>query len=157
METATRFKVIVRGFGSSVEEYQRARLASRTELPELSPAQREMAERFGVKEDDYKRGYLAGLYGERRMQEKGRKLGELTEETLSGLAPYRLRAVIGDMFEETWVLRVQKGVERILNVQLEREFVDDTFDAPASPSESDKALFRSRILQELGVKAAEKS
>ena len=72
----------------------------------------------------------------------------MAADILDALGPeYAVMAVIGEMFEERWTLRIQKGQERIFDVVLERGFVDDLLDSGLAGYRSD---LKNRILKGLG-------
>lgn len=132
MTKQQKFEVFVSDYSSSVEEWKRAMAAPRSELPPLSEQQREVARKFGVSDEEYARGVLAGLYGEERMRCRGERLGELVESILQGLgAPYRLAAIKAEMFNGRWVCRIETP-ERIANVAVPRELADDVLDSGAT-------------------------
>ena len=124
-----KFEVFVSDFSTSVEEWRRAMNAPSSELPELNAEQKEVVRRFGITEEEYKRGHLAGIYGQRRMRLRAVELGRAVQEILDGLgAGYQLKAVIAEMMKERWVARIQ-APQKIVNVAIERELGDDIVDS----------------------------
>jgi hypothetical protein len=129
MTKQQKFEVLVSDYSSSVEEWKRAMVAPRSELPPLSEQQREVARKFGVSDEEYARGVLAGLYGEERIRSRGEQLGELVETILQGLGPtYRLAAIKAEMFNGRWICRIMTP-EKIANVAVPRELADDVLDS----------------------------
>ena len=123
------FEVFVSGLSTTVEEWRRALNAPNSELPPLNAEQKEAAQRFGISEEEYARGYLAGLYGQDRMVARGAELGRAVEAILAGLgADYQLRAVIAEMTKGRWVVRIQTP-QQIVNVAVPRELADDVIDS----------------------------
>jgi len=129
MTKRQKFEVFVSDHSSSIEEWKQAMAARRSELPPLSEQQREVARKFGVTDEEYARGVLAGQYGEKRMRSRGERLGELVETILQGLGPaYRLAAIKAEMFNGRWVCRIETP-EKIANVAVPRELADDVLDS----------------------------
>lgn len=144
---ASNFDVFVSDNTTSVEEWRRALKAPLSELPELSPAQMEIVKKFGVKEEEYKRGVLAGIYGNRRMHQRGVDLGKAIGSILEGLAgPYNLKAVIAEFAKERWVARVQ-APDKIVNIAIDRDLADDVVD---SDTVQDQERLKILLLKSLG-------
>ena len=142
-----RFQIVVSDYSSSVDEWKRALGAPRSELPKLNEQQKEVARKFGISDEEYARGLLAGLYGEERMRQRGQHLGEVVEEILGGLGEdYRLAAVTAQMFEGRWILRIQTPA-KIVNVAVPRELADDVLDSGAI-EEIDK--LKAQVLSAVG-------
>ncbi len=126
------FQVVASDYASSVGEWKRALEAPRAELPKLTSQQKEIVRKFGVTDEEYRRGLLAGLYGQERMRTRGQGLGELVEKILEGLGPgHRLVAVVAEMVKDRWVLRIQTP-EKVANVSVPRELADDVLDSSVS-------------------------
>lgn len=125
----SNFEVIVWGYSSSIEEWQRAMGAPSSELPELNAAQKEVARKFGISEERYARGFLAGLYGQDGLRARGTELGRAVEAILARLGTdYQLRAVKAEMAKGRWVVRIQ-APPQIVNVAVPRELADDIIDS----------------------------
>jgi len=121
--------------------------AQPNELPALNEQQKYVARRFGVTEEDYRRSLLAGLYGEKRLWERGRDLGLLVQDVLAGLGPdYQVAVVKSEMIECRWIVRV-KASSKVVDLNFSRELVDDALDSHA-PEEIDRV--RRRVLEGLG-------
>lgn len=130
MGDAVNFEIVIQGFESSVEEYTRAQRAPASDLPPLNEAQKDMARRFQMTEEQYQRGFLAGLYGQKRKRARGVTLGRVAEEALASLGPdYRLRMVRWDFDRDLWWFRVQKGNERVVDIPISWELGEDMLDA----------------------------
>ena len=142
-----KFQVFVSGFSSSIEEWRRALNAPTSELPELNPEQKEVVRKFGITEEEYRRGHLAGVYGQQRMQRRAIELGKAVEEILDGFAAgYQLKAVIAEMMKERWVVRIQTP-KKIVNVAIDRELGDDVID---SNTIQDQERLEELLLSSLG-------
>ncbi len=103
--------------------------APKSELPELSAEQKDFAKRFGVSEEDYRRGQAAGQYGNERMRDKGHRLGEQVEQILENLGKnYRLAAVLWEGSRLRWLLRVETP-ERVVGIPVPFELADDVVDS----------------------------
>ena len=110
-----RFDVQVPDYTSSVEEYHRAQLAPRSELPKLS-------------EEEYARGVLAGLYGRERKMARARRLGEAVQGLLEGLGDgHRVLSVLSDVDRSRWIVAIQTP-EGVRNVVIPLELADDVLD-----------------------------
>lgn len=127
MEHAS-FQVVVSDYTSSVDEWRRAQKAAKSELPELSDAQRQVARKFGIVEEEYARSVLAGQYDMRRMAARTRKLGEEVEGILREVSPtYRVVMVGVEMFRDRWLVRL-KSPDKEVGVAVPRELGDDVID-----------------------------
>jgi hypothetical protein len=123
------FKVYISGSSSSAEEWKRALEAPETELRKLTDEQKEVARRFQITEEEYARGVLAFLYGERAQKERGEKLGNTIVRILEGLgAGYKLLAVVLEGVKLRWVLRIEtpKGIK---SISIPLEVADDVIDS----------------------------
>jgi hypothetical protein len=124
------FEVIVAGNGgSSIEEWKRAQKAPDSELPPLNEAQKEVARKFGINEEQYQRSYLSLRYGEERTRSRAKALGVVVEEILESLGRrYRLLAVVAEMANCRWVVRIQTS-GRAVGIAISRELGDDIVDS----------------------------
>src|SRR5208337_4686637 len=126
---APHFNVFVSGVTSSVEDWQKAMNAPKTELPKLNQEQREVARKMGISEEEYARGVLVGQYGEKTQLERGRALGKRIEEILEGLGdPYRLEALIREGVKFRWVARIETPGEP-KSVAIAMDLADDIIDS----------------------------
>jgi len=141
------FEVVVSDYSVSVDEWRRAQEVRRSDLPELNQEQKEVARKFGVTEEEYARGVLAGLYGRERMSGRAQGLGEEVNKILEGLGPdHRVLAVVAEMFKGRWILRIQTP-EKVVNVAIPRELADDVLDSGAV---EDFEKLKTRVLSDLG-------
>ena len=124
----TSFEVRVPDYSSSVEEYHRALLAPRSELPKLSEEEREIARKFKISEDEYARGVLAGLYGRERKMARARRLGGAIQDILKRLGDdERVICVASDVDRLRWMVTIQtRGGAR--NVAVPFELANDVID-----------------------------
>jgi hypothetical protein len=126
---APHFNIFVSGSTGSVEDWQRAMNAPKSELPKLNEEQRSVARKMGMSEEEYARGVLVGQYGERREVERGRQLGQRIEEIVGGLgAPYRLEALIREGVKFRWVARIDT-LKEPKNIAIGMELADDIIDS----------------------------
>lgn len=122
------FDVHVPDFTSSVEEYHRAQLAPRSELPKLGEEEKEIARKFKISEEEYARGVLAGLYGRERKMARARRLGEAIQEILEGLGGHdHVLSVLCDVDRSRWMVTIQTR-EGVRNVAVPLELADDVID-----------------------------
>ena len=146
---APHFNVFVSGSTGSVEDWQKAMNAPKSELPELNEEQREVARKMGISEEEYARGVLVGRYGENRQRERGQKLGQKIEEVLEGLGEsYKLEALIREGVKFRWVARINTPREP-KNVAIGRDLADDIID---STTVQDMERLRVMILEALDRK-----
>ncbi len=128
METP-QFKVEVSDYSVSVDEWRRAQSAPNSELPELSEAQRDVAGKFGISEEDYARSVLAGRYGVHRLRKRTAKLGVGIEKILHEVSPgCRVSKVIAEMFRERWVILIRTPSGDI-GVSVPRDLGDEFLDS----------------------------
>jgi len=139
-------KIYIPDYSSSVAEWRKAQQAAPSELPELTPQQKEVARKFGVTEEEYQRTVLAGLYGLRRMTARAQALGEEVQKILEGLGRGgRVIAVSRDMDRLSWLVRIETR-KRDVNVLVSQELTDDLFD---SASEEERERLRARVVSSL--------
>lgn len=93
------FKIIVQGYRTSVNEWDRARRAGKEELPKLTEEQKAFARKVGVSEEDYARKVLAGRYGSERLAAEAERFGRLVQEVLADFkSQQRAEIEITDVF-----------------------------------------------------------
>jgi len=123
------YRVSVSDYSSSIEEWKRASTVPVSKLPPLSADQKRIVQKLGVTEEDYQRGLLAGLYGNKRQREKGRRLGERVSEVLKTLGgAYRLAEVLWEGTRLRWLVRIETP-ETIVGVPVPFELADDAVDS----------------------------
>ncbi len=122
-------EVDVRDSSSSVEDWIRAQRADRAELPELSGDERDVARRFGIGEEEYARGVLAGNYGRERKVQRGRQLGEEVQRILDDLSggKDRVAALFYDGNKRRWIVTVETP-HGLSNVAVPLDLADDILD-----------------------------
>jgi len=141
------FEIFISGSTGSVEDWQNAMNAPKSELPKLSNEQKEVARRMEMSEEEYARGVLVGRYGENRQKQRGEKLGQRIEEILEGLGkPYQLEALLREGVKFRWVARIRtSGPPK--NVAIGFDLADDIID---SGTVQDMERLRVLMLQALG-------
>ena len=123
------FEVHIRSNSSAAEEWKRAMEAPVTELPQLSDAQKEMAKRFEVTEEEYARGELASIYSRQRLKVKGERLGSIVGEILQNLGRAgRVAAVLYEGGKLRWIIRIEMS-SGVRNIALAYELVNDVIDS----------------------------
>jgi hypothetical protein len=138
-----RFEIYIPGHSSSVAEWRKAQQAPPSELPELTARQKEVAQKFGITEEEYARNVLAGLYGGQRMRERAQALGEAVQKVLEGLRRgERVIAVSRDMDRLSWVVRIETR-KKDVDVFVSQELADDLFD---SASEEERERLTARVV-----------
>jgi hypothetical protein len=142
------FQVVVSDYTCSLDEWRQAQEAAKSELPELNEAQREVARKFGIGEEEYARSVLAGQYGVRRMAARSRKLGEEVEGVLRELSPkYRVVMVVAEMFRGRWIVRL-KSPDKEVGMAIPRELGDDLIDSHLREAAEQ---LRAKVLYSLGL------
>lgn len=123
-----RFEIVVPDYSSSVDEWQRAMQAAESELPKLTDEQKEVARKFKISAEEYARGVLAGLYGQKRMRDRAQRLGEWVQAILEeGGSGDRVTGVRYQMDRLRWILTIRTA-EGEANIAVPREIVDDVLD-----------------------------
>lgn len=123
------FQVYISGGTVSLDDWRLAMEANELELPPLSQAQKDAAQRIGMAEPEYARGVLAEIYGEREQQKKGKRLGEIIVDCLDQTGRgWRLDALIRRGAEGVWIARAEgEGISSQIEIPL--ELVDDVVDS----------------------------
>jgi hypothetical protein len=112
------FRVFLSGGTVSLDAWRQAMEAGQSDLPVLSEAQREAAQRIGMTEPEYARGALAGEIGEKRQLERGKRLGEIINDILNRVGQgWKLESLVRKGTEFVWIARLgttgEAGEERI--------------------------------------------
>jgi hypothetical protein len=131
------FEVVVSDYTASIEEWRKAQEAPDSAVPVLSADQKQAARMLGVAEEAYARSVLAGNYGQERMQNRARELGQILNGMANDFLPgSAIDSVIADMFRGIWLvgLRTANGGATIT---VPRELADDVLDS-GQASECDK-------------------
>ena len=143
------YAVSVSDYAASVDHWRLAQQATRSQLPKLDQQQKELARKFKVSEEEYARGVLAGIYGQKAMRGRGRSLGEVVQGILDGLGPdHRVVAVFAEMSKGRWIVRIHTPNE-VANIAVPRELADDVVDSGAT---EDIEKLRVCVLSGLGRK-----
>ncbi len=122
------FEVYIRSNSSTAEEWKRAMEAPASELPSLDEEQKEMANRFGIAEEEYARGELARIYGQQGLRERGSKLGGIVQRILSARdSGYHLTAVLYEDLKARWIVQFETP-GGIRSVSIARDLADDVID-----------------------------
>ena len=132
MANDKEFDVFVSGGNTSVDEYRRAMVAPKSELPELTEQQKLVAKRLGLSEEEYRRGVLADEFGHSRMLERGKRLGEVIQGVFDGLGgKYHVEAIKAEMVNLRWLVRIASA-DREVVADIPRALADDAVDSGAS-------------------------
>jgi hypothetical protein len=104
---------------------------------ELTPEERELAQKFGVTEEQFQRSKLALAEKADRVRARAVKLGHVVESILGPLgAEYALEGVARNIDTLSWTLRVRTP-RAVVNVPVSWELVDDVLDS-GTKTESDR-------------------
>jgi len=119
-------RVFVHAATSTAEEWKRALEAPEADLPKLTEEQKDSAKRFGISEEEYARGVLAGDLGKKRLEEFGHRLRELALQTLARLGTgYDVKAVIFEGFKMRWIVRVQLPSGQLRNLDIPDDLAEE--------------------------------
>lgn len=122
------FNIVVSDYTTSMEEWRRAQQAPKSELPDLTEEQKEVARKFKISVEEYARGVLAGRYGQKRMKERARRLGEQVQSLLDEWGGNdSVVAVIYEMDRLRWIVGIQTS-GKTSHVAVPRELADDILD-----------------------------
>jgi len=126
------FEVILGSSPTSLDDWRRAQTADPSELPALNNAQKEVAKKLCITEDQYQRSYLSLVYGRERMLDRTRNLGTIVEKLLEETSRnYRLLAIAERMDQGQWIAEI-KVPRQLVNVEIPRELGDDLLDSRRS-------------------------
>jgi hypothetical protein len=138
----------------SADEWKRAMTAPESELKAVLPLteeQKEAADKFGMTEEEYARGELARIYGQRGLRSKAQELGAILQTMLSEISPEsRLIAVLYEGMNLRWVVRIEMP-QGIRNLSVSRELADDVLDSGLFEAVQQ---LKSHLKHNLDVKAA---
>lgn len=123
------FQIYISGSTSSSEDWRRAMEAPEGELPSLNDEQKEVARKFEMSESEYARGVLVHEIGEKRQQERGKKLGRQIVEILERYRPgYSLDALMRKGVDFVWLARIESA-GRLSVVKIPLDIADDVIDS----------------------------
>jgi len=138
------FEVLVADYPSSIEDYQRAQRAPKSELPQLSDDQKAVARGFKISEEEYARGVLAGIYGREKERSRGKCLGEEIQKIIDSIGEDgHVARVVFETDRLRWLVTIRTS-KRLVNVAIPLELADDVLDS----------ALRARV-EELRVRVAE--
>ena len=124
-----QFEVIVYGGPTSLKDWQRAQEAATSDLPSLNEAQKEVAYKFGLTEEQYKRSYLSLLYGQERLRDRTESLGSAIQEILARTGKdYRVTSIAAQMDRERWIVEIDRN-RQVVQIAIPRELGDDFLDS----------------------------
>lgn len=132
-----------------MEEFLRASSAPESELPQLTPGQKEFARRFGLPEQDYARHLLANRYGRDRIVRGAQELGRAIQLILgtSGNG-WRLLAIKVDLSSGPRAIQFETG-RGITEVNVPLELAAALLRRGTLEDEEKKTL-KSALLSHLG-------
>jgi hypothetical protein len=128
-------EITVDGWRASVADWNAARSVPDTELPPLTPEQREVAKKLGVSENDYARSALAGERAREVLLRKTERFARLLEQRLSAL---KLHATVTRVMLRTFEHRFDVEIDansQLVPLRIEESLVDDYFDGGSIEAE----------------------
>jgi hypothetical protein len=103
---------------------------SSPDIRNLTDAEKNMARKLGLAEEQYRQSKADLLAGEERRRERGQDLGEIVQQFLTELGPdYRILSITWNVDTLTWRLEIGIPGGAKKNVALSWELVDDALDA----------------------------
>jgi len=128
-------EIAVDGWRAGAAEWDAVRSLPASELPSLSPEQREVAKKLGVSEQDYARSALAGERTREVLLRKTERLARLLEQRMqgSGLSGTITRVMLRTI-EHRFDVEVQSS-GRFVPLRIEESLVDDYFDGGSADAE----------------------
>ncbi len=140
------FDIHLSDYSSSLEDWNKAEKAPLSELPDLSDEERELAQKLGLSEDEYRRHKLVGEYGQERLLTRARALGERVQAILEGArSEYKLSAIFRNVDGGLWILRLEGKADE-QDVSISWELADDLLDSGGAEYEE---RFKNKILSAL--------
>jgi hypothetical protein len=129
MQDAPKFEIRVPGFHGSVDEARQARGIPASELPPISEEEHEVASKLDISDESYRRGKLAGIFGQQRIESRAADLGRQVEELLAGVEKgYGLSSVTWNGSTHSWTLEIATPQGQH-NVALSGDLVNDVLDS----------------------------
>jgi len=128
-------QIAVDGIRASVQDWEAVRDLPREQLPRLNDAQREVARKLGIPEDDYARSALAGQRTQESLLAKTERLARLLDQRVKALAQ---EATIHSVTLRTWDHKFDVDLElasRRCPLRIEENIVDDLFDSGSREAE----------------------
>jgi hypothetical protein len=118
-------EIIIDGWRAGGEEREQAQSVPANKLPPLSEAQKEVAKKMGISQEDYARSAFAGKLNQERLLEKTRRFAEILDGKLrskiKGARIDRIRLVT---IEHEYRIELLANGKKIL-FRVSEEMVDD--------------------------------
>ena len=144
------FRVIPASVPASTEEWQRARYAPLSELPQLTDEQMSEVRQFSLNEEEYKRfRVLLRKYVLERQHRQGTEFGSLIQKMIEPLGDhYSLATVSRRGTPLGWRVTIRHEQKGVFEFQCPLEVVEALAEGSASDEETEG--LRHNILAELG-------
>src|SRR5262249_13402033 len=128
-------EISVQGWKASPSEWEAVRRLPKDQLPPLTEAQKEVARKLGVSEEDYARSALAGERTQNALLTKTETFAHLLEKKLRDMGSNAtvenvVLQILDDRFEV--LLRVNG---KLLPLRIKEEIVDDLFESGSAEAE----------------------
>jgi hypothetical protein len=118
-------EIIIDGWRAGGEDRKEALSVPANRLPPLSEAQKEVAKKMGISEEDYARSAFAGRLNQERLLEKARRFAEILngklQSKMNGARIDRVRLVT---IEHEYRIELSAGERKVL-YRVAEEMVDD--------------------------------
>ena len=120
---APNFEIRISGYPPAEEQH------TSSSVGELTAEEKELAQKFGVTEEQFRRSKLALAEKADRLHARAVELGQLVESILGPLGPdYRLEGLARNIDTMSWTLRIRTPTG-VFNVPISWELVDDVLDS----------------------------
>jgi hypothetical protein len=118
-------EIIIDGWRAGGEERRQAQSVPAGELPPLSEAQKEVAKKMGISQEDYARSAFAGRLNQERLLEKTRRFAENLDNKLrSKVNGARVDRIRLDTLEHEYHIELRAN-ERRTFFRVSEDMVDD--------------------------------
>ena len=122
-------EVVLEGSYTSAEDRRRAYQIPQEELPPLTQLQERLAKAFGISAEEYARCLLALEIGNKRREERARRLGAVVEEIAKEIDPdFQVTHIIDNASSGRLLFRICKGpleVQRAFPKELGDSILDE--------------------------------
>jgi hypothetical protein len=118
-------EIIIDGWRAGGEDRKQAQSVPASQLPPLSEAQKEVAKKMGISQEDYARSAFAGKLNQERLLEKTRRFAEILDGKLrSKMKTARIERIRLIPIEHEYRIELFANERKIL-FRVPEEMVDD--------------------------------
>jgi hypothetical protein len=118
-------EIIIEGWRAGGEDRKEAKSVPANQLPPLNDAQKEVAKKMGISEEDYARSTFAGKRNQERLLEKTRRFSEILDSKLqSKFEGSRIERVRLVTIEHEYRIEISANQRKFI-FRVPEEMVDD--------------------------------